>query len=62
MNKNLLQKRWQQLPEQIVRHAQAQQLHRYLETVVLPFSAHYRKMFEECGLEANSIRTLEDLQ
>src|SRR5262245_25643021 len=62
MNMNLLQKRWQQLPEQIVRHAQAQQLHRFLGRVVLPFSAHYRKLFGECGLDVNSIRTLEDLQ
>src|SRR5262245_43559184 len=62
MNMNLLQKRWQQLPEKIIRRAQAQELHRFLSSVVLPFSAHYRQLFNECGLDANSIRTLEDLQ
>jgi phenylacetate-coenzyme A ligase PaaK-like adenylate-forming protein len=30
--------------------------------VVLPFSAHYRKIFEENGLCADSFRTLEDLR
>jgi len=30
--------------------------------VVLPFSAHYRKLFQEHGLDAETFRTLEDLQ
>lgn len=62
MNENLLQKRWQQLPEATVRRLQAERLRRYLQTVVLPFSAHYGKMFRAQGLNADSIRTLEDLQ
>jgi len=62
MNQNLLAKRWQQLPETTVRRLQAGQLRRYLRDVVLPFSAHYGKMFRAQGLNADSIRTLEDLQ
>jgi phenylacetate-coenzyme A ligase PaaK-like adenylate-forming protein len=50
------------LSEPAVRRWQAQELRRYLRTVVLPFSAHYRKFFQEHGLEAESFRTLEDLQ
>jgi phenylacetate-coenzyme A ligase PaaK-like adenylate-forming protein len=41
---------------------QAEQLRRYLRDVVLPFSEHYRKLFREHGLDAESFRTLEDLQ
>jgi phenylacetate-coenzyme A ligase PaaK-like adenylate-forming protein len=41
---------------------QAEQLRRYLRTVVLPFSAHYRRLFHEHGLDSDSVRTLEDLQ
>src|SRR6266496_962226 len=62
MNPSLLQKRWQQLPEAAVRRLQAEQLRRYLRTVVLPFSPRYRKLFREQGLDADSIRSLEDLQ
>ena len=60
MNKNVLQKRWQQLPEAAVRRLQAEQLRHYLRTVVLPFSTHYSRIFRAQGLTADSIRTLED--
>src|SRR5437870_4116745 len=62
MNGNLLRNRWQRLPERVVRQAQAEQLSHYLRTAVLPFSAHYRELFRQLGLTADSIRTLEDLQ
>ena len=62
MNSNLLQNRWQQLPEAIVRRLQAERLRHYLRNVVLPFSAHYGQLFREHGLTTDSIRTLEDLQ
>lgn len=62
MNENRLQKRWQQLPEAAVRRLQAEQLRHYLRNVVLPFSAHYGRMFRAQGLNADSFRTLEDLQ
>jgi phenylacetate-CoA ligase len=62
MSRNSLQKHWQQLSGPVVRRLQAEQLRHYLRTVVLPFSAHYRKVFQERGLDAESFRTLEDLQ
>jgi phenylacetate-coenzyme A ligase PaaK-like adenylate-forming protein len=62
MSPSLLQKRWQQLPEAAVRRLQAEQLRHYLRTVVLPFSPRYGKLFREHGLNADSIRSLEDLQ
>ena len=62
MNPNLLRTQWHQLPEKIVRQLQAEKLRRYLREVVVPFSAHYREMFDRHGLKADSIRTLEDLE
>src|SRR6266436_1728142 len=62
MSRNLLQNQWQRLNEPAIRRLQAEQLRRYLRTVVLPFSAHYRKLFQEHALDANSFHTLEDLQ
>src|SRR5207245_6370376 len=62
MNGNPLQNRWQHLPETAVRRLQVDQLRRYLREVVLPFSAHYRELFQEHGLTADSFRILEDLQ
>src|SRR5438876_3357798 len=61
MNGNTLRDRWQQLPEAVIRRGQAAQLRHYLRTVVLPFSAHYRQLFRERGLDADSFRTLADL-
>src|SRR6266481_1471515 len=62
MNATLLRTQWQQLPERAVRQLQADKLRRYLRDVVLPFSAHYRELFQKKGLKADSIRTLEDLE
>lgn len=62
MNPNLLRTQWQQLPENIIRQLQAEKLRRYLRDVVVPFSTHYREMFNRHGLKADSIRTLEDLE
>jgi phenylacetate-CoA ligase len=62
MNRSTLQQHWHRLPETAVRRLQAEQLRRHLRTVVLPFSAHYRKMFEGNGFCADSFRTLEDLR
>jgi phenylacetate-coenzyme A ligase PaaK-like adenylate-forming protein len=41
---------------------QAAKLRQYLRHVVLPFSAHYRELFGQAGLTADSLRSLEDLQ
>lgn len=62
MSNNLLQKRWQQLPETVIRRLQAERLRHYLRDVLLPFSTHYGRVFREHGLSADSFRTLEDLQ
>ena len=62
MNPNLLTTKWQDLPEKVIRQLQAQKLQRYLRQVVLPCSAHYRQLFQDHGLTADSIRSLEDLQ
>src|SRR5947209_1557549 len=53
MSKNLLQTRWQRLPEAVIRRLQAERLRQYLRTVILPFSAHYRRIFSELGLTAD---------
>ena len=62
MKRNLLRSQWQQLSEPAIRRLQAEQLRDFLRTAVLPFSAHYRRLFQEQGLDAESFRTLEDLQ
>src|SRR6266566_3255386 len=62
MNPKLLATRWAQLPEEVVVELQAEKLRHYLRTVVLPFSPHYRELFAQHGLKAESIRTLEDLE
>jgi phenylacetate-coenzyme A ligase PaaK-like adenylate-forming protein len=62
MSRNSLRNHWQQLSEPVIRRLQAEQLRAYLRTAVLPFSAHYRRLFQEHGLDAESFRTLEDLQ
>lgn len=62
MNPGRLQSRWQQLPEAEIRRLQAEKLRRYLRDVVIPFSPHYRELFHARGLDANSFRTLDDLE
>src|SRR6185369_3223761 len=62
MGQSLLQSRWKQLPEGAIRRLQAEQLRRYLRTVVLPFSSYYRSLFKEHGIGPDCINTLDDLQ
>ena len=62
MNPRLLKTQWQALPEKTIRRLQAEKLRQYLRQIVLPFSAHYRDLFRQHGLTADSIRSLEDLQ
>src|SRR5258706_7479992 len=62
MSVNSLKNRWQQLSEPVIRRLQAEKLRHYLRSAILPFSAHYRKLFHHHGLDADSFRTLEDLQ
>ena len=62
MKTSVLTTHWQAVPEKVVRELQASKLRRYLRTTVLPFSSHYRELFREHNLTADSFRTLEDLQ
>ncbi len=62
MKSSWLQNRWQQLPEAEIRRLQAEKLRRYLRTVVVPFSPHYRELFGKENLQADSFQTLDDLQ
>ena len=62
MNRMALITKWQQQPEAAVRSMQARRLRGYLRHAVLPFSAYYRRLFNEHGLESGDIRTVEDLQ
>ncbi len=62
MKPTALTTQWQALSKDAIRRLQAAKLARYLRDVVLPFSAHYRELFQEHGLTANDIRTLDDLR
>lgn len=62
MKTSLLTTHWQKLPEKTVRKLQAEKLRHYLRTTVLPFSSHYRELFKQNDLDADSFRSLEDLQ
>lgn len=53
---------WSHWPDTDIRRWQGQRLGEYLRTVVLPFSAHYRDLFHEHGLNADSIDSLDDLE
>src|SRR5688500_11095443 len=62
MNTALLTTHWQSLPERKIRQLQVEKLRRYLREIVLPFSPHYRELFREHGLTADSIHSLDDLR
>ena len=62
MKSHLLNTQWQRLPKDVILRLQAEKLHRYLRDVVVPFSAHYREVFKQRGLRADSIKTVEDLE
>ena len=56
-----LTKQWHSLDRAQVRELQGRKLHRYLRDCVLPFSAHYQKVFAAAGLSAADIRSVDDL-
>jgi phenylacetate-coenzyme A ligase PaaK-like adenylate-forming protein len=62
MKPDLHNTQWQHLTKDEVLGLQARRLRRYLRDVVVPFSAHYRELFHQHGLKADSIRSLEDLE
>lgn len=52
---------WDKLDRHELRHLQGERLHRYLKDHVLPFSAYYRERFEDSGLTADDVRSIDDL-
>jgi phenylacetate-CoA ligase len=58
---NYLWTQWHNLPESAGRQKQAARLRQFLRDSVLPFSAHYGKLFRENNLTADSIQSLDDL-
>jgi len=62
MKSQLLTTQWQRLPKDVILRLQGEKLHRYLRDVVVPFSAHYRQMFQQHGLRPESIHSVEDLE
>lgn len=62
MNPKQLSNPWSRRSETNIRRFQAELLRRYLRDVVLPLSPRYRDLFKEHSLDADSIRTLDDLK
>ncbi len=62
MPTNALSSQWDRLDRDAARALQGRQLHTFLRDCVLPFSAHYRRVFAEAGLSANDIRSVDDLR
>ncbi|MBI3884317.1 MAG: AMP-binding protein [Opitutae bacterium] len=61
MSHTQLTKKWDNLDKGTLLKLQGRKLHTYLRDCVLPFSAHYRKLFAEHGLAAADFRTVDDL-
>ena len=53
---------WDAGPPEFWQQWQLHRLRDYLKRRVLPFSAHYKRVFEKEGLRAEDIRTFEDWQ
>ncbi|MDP3070834.1 MAG: AMP-binding protein [Opitutaceae bacterium] len=53
---------WDNLDRDTMRALQGRQLHQYLRDCVVPFSAHYRKLFAQHGLSAADFQSIEDLK
>lgn len=45
-----------------IRSLQSQKLHHFINTQLYPFSQHYRRIFDEKGINPKSIRTVSDLK
>src|SRR5688572_20947769 len=56
-----LTKGWHSLSRDAMRELQSRQLRRFIRDCVLPFSAHYRRVFAENDLSADDIRSIDDL-
>ncbi len=51
---------WDSAPPEVWQAWQLRRLRDYLAHRVLPFSAHYNRLFKEAGLSPHDLRTLED--
>lgn len=51
---------WNNSPPEVWQRWQLQRLRDYLCQRVIPFSAHYRRLFEEHGIDPHDIRSLQD--
>jgi len=56
-----LTKHWDRLDRETAAGLQGRKLHRYLRDCVLPFSAHYQRVFREHGLTADDFHSPADL-
>lgn len=54
--------RWDQSPPEVWRHWQLRQLRHYLANRVIPFSTHYRTLFEEHDFRPEDLKSLDDWQ
>jgi phenylacetate-coenzyme A ligase PaaK-like adenylate-forming protein len=61
MSTNILKTQGHRLSEATVQRLQMERLRRYLHTVVLPFSSHYRELFRRHGITPDALRVMEDL-
>jgi phenylacetate-coenzyme A ligase PaaK-like adenylate-forming protein len=52
---------WESASPDEIKKRQSALLHKFLKERVIPFSAHYGKMFKENGLTADSIKSTDDL-
>ncbi len=57
-----LTKGWDSLGRDELRDLQGRRLHAFLTRHVVPFSEYYRGLFNEAGVDPESISTLEDLE
>lgn len=62
MSTTPLTARWQNLDRATLLDLQGRKLHQYLRDCVLPFSAHYRRVFAEKGLTADDFKSVADLR
>ena len=60
--KKKLRRQWDQLGREEVRGLQSAMLQRFVRDHVYPFSSYYRKVFKERGIDADTIRGIDDLQ
>src|SRR4051794_29406049 len=62
MSIHALTNHWQSLDREPARELQGRKLHRFLRDCVLPFSGHYQRLFNEHGLSADDIHSIDDLR